>query len=189
MMFGLRPIRFLVAPLVVALPVLAGCSDSTTVDDTIAVVRLTVGTQTALFDQSGLKNCCDGAGAATLPVRITIASTGTVAARTQLTVATFHRADGTNIALDPAVYELQVVPAATRLTFTPLPFPSGANLPFSGNLFRATAGVTEVTMSIVNKASGAPLFGPHKFNVCTTNRTDANGGSATSLDPAILCAT
>ena len=66
------------APLI-ALIALAGCDDSTGVDDTIKIVRLTVGTQTAYFDTQGLKACCDGAGNATLPTRITIAATGTAA--------------------------------------------------------------------------------------------------------------
>jgi hypothetical protein len=86
-------------------------------------------------------------------------------------VATFHRSDGSPIGLDPAVYELRVVPSATRITWTPLAYPSGANLPFSGNLRRTAAGPTPVEFSVVQKSSGQTVFGPHTFNVCTVTAT------------------
>ena len=165
MMF--RPRTRLFAASLFAMLALAGCDDSTGPDDTISIVRLTVGTQTAYFDENGLRNCCDGAGNATLPTRITIPASGSAA--TQLTVGTFHRDNGTPIILDPAVFELRLVPAATRITWTPLPYPSGANLPFSGNLRRTSAGVTAVQLSVVERASGNTVFGPHTFQICTTN--------------------
>ena len=170
MMFRHRTHRFGAALL--AAVALAGCDDSTDVDDTIKITRLTVGTQTAYFDTQGLRNCCDGAGNPTLPTRVTIPATGTAA--TQLTVATFHHENGTPIILDPLVYELRVVPSsnpAVRLTWTPLPYPSGANLPFSGNLRRTVTGISSVEISVVQKSSGQVVFGPHVFQVCTTAST------------------
>jgi hypothetical protein len=175
MMFRHRT-RLYAAPLI-ALLALAGCDDSTGPDDTISIVRLTVGTQTAYFDTNGLRDCCDGAGNATLPTRITIPASGSQA--TQLTVGTFHRDNGTPIILDPAIFELRLVPAATRITWTPLPYPSGANLPFSGNLRRTSAGVTQVQMSVVEKASGREVFGPHTFQICTTNLSGSTTECAT----------
>jgi|RhiMethySRZTD1v2_1073278.scaffolds.fasta_scaffold641312_1 hypothetical protein len=164
-----RPRAHLFAAPLIALIALAGCDDSTGVDDTIQIVRITVGTQTAYFDTNGLKTCCDGAGNATLPSRIVIPATGTTA--TQTTVATFHRSDGSPIILDPAIYELRVEPGDTRITWTALPFPSGANLPFSGNLRRTSVGISPVRLSVVQKASGQTVFGPHTLQICTTAAT------------------
>jgi hypothetical protein len=161
--------RLYAAPLL-ALIALAGCDDSTgNDDDTIQLVRITVGTQTAYLDTQGLKTCCDGAGNATLPSRIVIPATGTTA--TQTTVATFHRSNGSPITLDPAVYELRVEPGDTRITWTALPYPSGANLPFSGNLRRTATGISPVRFSVVQKSSGQTVFGPHTIQICTTAAT------------------
>ena len=160
--------RLYAAPLL-ALVALAGCDDSTGTDDTIKIVRVTVGTQTAYLDTNGLKTCCDGAGNATLPSRIVIPATGATA--TQTTVATFHRDNGTPITLDPTVYELRVEPGDTRITWTALPYPSGANLPFSGNLRRTATGIAPVRFSVVQKSSGQTVFGPHTIQICTTAST------------------
>jgi hypothetical protein len=161
------------APLI-AILALAGCDDSTGPDDTINIVRLTVGTQTAYFDANGLRACCDGAGNPTLPTRITIPASGSAA--NQLTYATFARGNGTDIRLDPGTYEIRLVPGATSITWTPLPYPSGTNLPFSGNLRRTSAGVTPVQLSVVETSSGNTVFGPHTFQICTTA---AGGGNTT----------
>jgi hypothetical protein len=166
-------IHLFAAPLI-AILAFAGCDDSTGPDDTINIVRLTVGTQTAHFDTDGLRDCCDGAGNPTLNIRITIPASGSSA--NQLTYATFHRDNGTDIRLDPGAYEIRLVPGETRITWTPLPYPSGTNLPFSGNLRRTSAGVTPVQLSVVEKSSGNTVFGPHTFQICTTaasaNTTD-----------------
>ena len=168
MKFRLRT-SFYAAPLI-ALFAFAGCGDDGTgLDDTIEIVRFTVGTQTVYFDESGVRTCCDGAGNATLPRYIWIPATGATA--TQVSVATFHRSDGSPIILDPNVYELRVVPGATRITWTALPYPSGANLPFSGNLRRTAAGPTPVEISVVQKSSGQTVFGPKTFNICTVTAT------------------
>jgi hypothetical protein len=158
--------RFLVAPLV-ALLALTACEDSTSLDDTISVVRLNIGSQTINIDTNGLRDCCDGEGNATLNTRIAIPNSGS--ARTQLTYATFHRADGSSITLDPDVYEIRVVPASGNLTWTPLTFPGGTNWPFSGNLSRTAVGITNVEFSVVQRSSGSTVFGPHTFRVCTVN--------------------
>jgi hypothetical protein len=170
-----RPRTRLYAAPLIALIALAGCDDSTgNDDDTIMLVRVTVGTQTAYLDTNGLKTCCDGAGNATLPSRIVIPATGATA--TQLTIATFHRANGTFIPLDPSVFELRVEPGDSKITWTALPYPSGANLPFSGNLRRTSAGIAPVRFSVVQKSTGQTVFGPHTIQICTTaasaNTTD-----------------
>jgi hypothetical protein len=161
MMSGRRRSGFLAFPLTFLLSSIVSCTDPTEPPDTLEVVRLTVGTQTLHFDQSGVRGCCDGAGNATLNTRITIASGGTVASRTHLTVATFHREDGKSIDLDSGVHEVRLSPESNRVTFTRL-------TAFSGNLFRASAGVTGVTMMVVHTGTGEILFGPHQFSICTT---------------------
>lgn len=163
-----RASRLAVWPLVLSLFALLACNDTDEPPDTLDVVRLTVGTQTITFDQSGLRACCDGAGEATLNTRITIAATGTTTSRTMLTEASFHRLDGKNITLDPAVHEVRLSPESTRITFTRLS-------PFSGNLFRASAGVTGVTIMVVHTGTGEILFGPHQFTICTTAATTPTG--------------
>jgi hypothetical protein len=158
----------LVAPLV-ALLALTGCEDSSNLDDDIEVVRLNIGTQTITLDTGGLRDCCDGEGDATLNIRVTIPNSGS--ARTQLVYATFHRADGSNITLDPDVIEIRMSPASGSLTWTPLTFPNGTNWPFSGNLSRTSAGITNVEFTVVQRTSGSALFGPHTFRVCTANQS------------------
>jgi hypothetical protein len=167
MMFRFSPLRSSVAMLAAALAVSACGDDTTDVPDTLEIVRLTVGTQTVHFDTQGIRNCCDGAGNPTLNTRLTIASTGSVASRTMLSVVTFHRADGRNITLDPAMHELRIVPEATRVTFTRL-------TPFTGNLFRASAGITNVQLTIFNTQTNQAVFGPHTFRICTTNAAAPN---------------
>jgi hypothetical protein len=171
MMSSRRRSGFLVVPLVVLLSLVVACSAATEPPDTLDIVRLTVGTQTVHFDQSGLRDCCDGAGNATLNTRITIASGGTAASRTHHTTATFHRADGKSIELDPAVHEVRLSPESTRVTFTRL-------TPFTGNLFRANAGITGVTLMVVHTVTGEILFGPHQFSICTTAATAPATGCA-----------
>jgi hypothetical protein len=135
--------------------------DGTDVSDTLEIVRLTVGTTTVHFDrEGGLRACCDGAGNPTLNTRITIAATGSTTARTQLAVATFHRADGRNITLDPATHELRITVAGTAVTYTKLS-------PFTGNIFRAAAGIANAELAIFNTQTNQAVFGPHPFRVCT----------------------
>lgn len=150
---------------------ISACSDPAEGPGPLAVVRLTVGSQTIHFDESGLRDCCDGSGNATLNTRITIASTGNAASRTMLTVATFADANGHAVTLDPAVHEIRLSPESNRVTFTRL-------TPFSGNLFRASAGVTGITMLVVHTGTGEILFGPHQFSVCTTAAAAPDPGCA-----------
>jgi hypothetical protein len=194
MKFGPRPFRLLALP-VVALFALSACDDSTNVDDTIAIVRVNVGTQTVLVDQSGMRSCCDGAGNATLNTAVQVPqgasnpATATLAQRTQLTVFTFHRSDGTPIILDPNLYEVRVTPANSTLTWTPIayPAPTGqSSVPFSGNLIRPTAGssIVDVTFSVVEKASGNVVFGPNKFTICTVITAAVAATQTTPYVPA-----
>jgi hypothetical protein len=159
MTFTVRLSSFVAASLLLASTV--ACDEATEAPGPIAVVRLTVGSQTIHFDESGLRDCCDGAGNATLNTRITIASTGNVASRTMLTEANFTDANGHLVTLDPTVHELRLSPENNRVTFTRLSA-------FSGNLFRASAGVTGITLLVVHTRTGEILFGPHQFSVCTT---------------------
>lgn len=156
-----------VAPLV-AMLVLSGCDDSTAPDDTIRIVRLNIGSQTIILDENGVRDCCDGEGDATLNTRITIPNSGSQ--RTQLVYATFHRADGSNITLDPDQFEIRMQPESANLTWEPLTFPVGTNWPFSGNLRRAAVGVTNVEFSVLT-SGGTAIFGPETFAVCTTNQS------------------
>jgi hypothetical protein len=167
--------HFLVAPLV-ALLALTACEDSTSLDDTIEVVRLNIGQQTIYLDSGGLRDCCDGEGDATLNTRVTIPNSGSQ--RTQLVYAVFARADGSNIQLDPDVYEIRMEPVNGNLTWTPLTFPEGTNWAFSGNLSRNEVGVTNVDFSVVQRSSGSAVFGPHTFRVCTANQS----GSTTECE-------
>lgn len=158
--------HLLVAPLV-AMLVLSACEDSTALDDTIQVVRLNIGNQTIYLDTNGLRDCCDGEGDATLNTRVTIPTSGSQSS--QLTYVTFHRADGSNITMDPSQVQIQVQPENGNLSWTPLTFPDDTNWPFSGNLSRNAAGITNVQFSVVR--GGSTVFGPHSFRVCTTNQS------------------
>jgi hypothetical protein len=161
MMFRFSSLRTSAAMLAAVLAVSACGDDSTDVPDNLEIVRLTVGTTTVHFDrEGGLRACCDGAGNPTLNTRITIASTGNVAARTQATVATFHRSDGRNISLDPATHELRISVTGPAVTFT-------RTGPFTGNTFRASAGVANAELTIFNTQTNQAVFGPHPFRICT----------------------
>ena len=160
MMFRSSSLRTSVAMLAAVLAVSACGDDSTDVPDNLEIVRLTVGTTTVHFDRQGLRACCDGAGNPTLNTRITIASTGSVATRTQPTVATFHRADGRNITLDPATHELRISVTGTAVTYTKL-------TAFTGNTFRASAGIANAQMTIFNTQTNQAVFGPFPFRICT----------------------
>jgi hypothetical protein len=145
--------------LLASLLVFSACGEDTVETGPLEIVRLTVGTQTVIFDSNGLRACCDGAGDPTLPTRITIAATGSVASRTMTTIATFADANGHLVTLDPATHEVRIEPAGPAITYTKL-------TSFTGNLFRASAGITQVRLSVVNQ--GQVIFGPHDFRICTT---------------------
>jgi hypothetical protein len=59
------------------------------------------------------------------------------------------------------VHELRLAPESNRISFTRISA-------FSGNLFRASAGVTRVTLLVVHTGTGEIVFGPTQFSVCTT---------------------
>jgi hypothetical protein len=194
MKFGPRPFRFLAVP-VIALMALGACSDEEDVDDTLAIVRVNVGTQTVLVDSNGPRACCDGAGNATLNTAISVPqgatnpATATLAQRTQLTVFTFHRSNGTPITLDPSLYEVRVTPATSAITWTPIAYPPAtgqSSVPFSGNLIRPTtaASMVDINFSVVEKATGAVLFGPQKFVVCTSLSASVAQTATTPFVPA-----
>jgi hypothetical protein len=143
-----------------AVAAFSACGESTEPAGPLEIVRLTVGTQTVHFDSEGLRACCDAAGNPTLNTRITIAATGSAASRTMLAIGTFADANGHLVTLDPATHELRLAPAAAAITFTRL-------TPFTGNLFRASAGATNVTLTVVNTTSGQTVFGPFDFRICT----------------------
>jgi hypothetical protein len=145
--------------LMASLLVFSACGEDAVESGPLEIVRLTVGTQTVHFDSNGLRACCDGAGNPTLPTRITIASTGSVTSRTMLAVATFADAEGHLVTLDPGSHEVRIEPAAAAITFTRLS-------PFTGNLFRASAGITTVRLSVAR--GGQVIFGPFDFRICTT---------------------
>jgi hypothetical protein len=125
---------------------LAACAGMAASDDSIAIVRLTIGDQTVLIDWD------EGArSAATIP------QTGTGA--TQIAIATFHRSNGTPITLDPEEYEMRLEPLDDALVeFV-------RTEPFGGTLRRLTGGVAEVVVSVVHIPSGAFEFGPHNLTV------------------------
>jgi len=131
-----------------AVAMLTACDPATAPNDTIMLVRLDVGVQTVLIDRDGGPR-----SAATIP------ATGTVQARTMLIVATFHRGNGTPIGLDPELYEIVLTPTdPERLTFT-------RTEAFRGNLFRISAGDTQVLVTAVHVASGSVVFGPHNLTI------------------------
>jgi hypothetical protein len=163
MAFRFGTIRTPVA-LLGSLLVFSACGEDTVAPGPLEVVRLTVGTQTVHFDTGGLRACCDAAGNPTLNTRITIAATGSVASRTQLAVVAFTDENGHRVEIDPATHELRLVPASAAITFTRL-------TSLSGNLFRATAGATNVTLTVVNTTSGQAIFGPFDFRICTVAAT------------------
>lgn len=144
--------------LLASLLVFSACGEDAVESGPLEIVRLTVGTQTVHFDSNGLRACCDGAGNPTLPTRITIASTGSVASRTMATVATFADASGHLVTLDPATHEVRIEPTGTAVTYTKL-------TSFTGNLFRASAGITTVRLSVAS--GGQVIFGPFDFRICT----------------------
>jgi hypothetical protein len=151
--------------LMASLLVFSACGEDVVEIGPLEIVRLTVGSQTVNFDSNGLRACCDGNGNPTLPTRITIAATGSVASRTMLTVAAFADANGHRVELDPATHELRIEPVGTAVTFTRLS-------PFSGNLIRASAGITTVQLSVAS--GGQVIFGPHEFRICTVAAAQPN---------------
>jgi hypothetical protein len=135
--------RALIAPWLLAL---WSCAPTTAPQNSIAIVRLTIGEQTVLIDwDEGPRS------AATIP------PSGTWA--TQLTFATFHRSNGTPISLDPAEYEIRLEPEEDGLV------EFERTEPFGGTLRRLTEGVAEVVVTVVHIPSGNLEFGPHTLTV------------------------
>ena len=132
--------------LALLVPALQACGSSTEPNNSIAIVRLTIGEQTVLIDWD------DGPrSAATIP------PTGMSA--TQITIATFHRSNGTPITLDPSEYEIRLEPEdPERIEFV-------RSEPFGGTLRRLMGGVAEMVVSVVHIPSGNTEFGPHSLTV------------------------
>jgi hypothetical protein len=121
------------------------CGSATAPNNSIAIVRLTIGEQTVLIDWD------DGPrSSATIP------STGMSA---QITLATFHRSNGTPIELDPSEYEIRLEPEESGVVeFV-------RTEPFGGTLRRLMVGVAEVVVSVVHIPTGDTEFGPHSLTV------------------------
>jgi hypothetical protein len=125
---------------------LSACAGITASDNSIAIVRLTIGEQTVLIDwDEGPRS------AASIPP--------TGMGSTQITFATFHRSNGAPIPLDPEEFEIRLEPLDDGVVeFV-------RTEPFGGTLRRLSEGVAEVAVSVVHIPTGEVEFGPHRLTV------------------------
>lgn len=130
--------RSITAAALAALVFAAGCRDSTGPDheDEPHAVRLTIGTQVVTVDESG--NVTGG------PIVIPVGQTPIS--------AQFLADDGDVLTLNPAEYELRVIPVnAAVVTFTP----TGG---FAGTLTGVAAGNTSLTIQLWHIPAGHDDF-------------------------------
>jgi hypothetical protein len=137
-----RSASWTAAWLFAALPLLQSCGDPVQPTASVELVRLNVGDQTVLVDRA------EGP-------RSAVSVPGIEA----LTLATFHRGDGTEVELDPVFYEVTFVPSEPSVMFY------ARSQAFQGRLIRLMSGETQVTFSIVNVLSGVVEFGPHNLTI------------------------
>jgi len=121
---------------------LAACSSTTEVDEPeIGSVRLTVDGTVLVITPGGAQG------------------TLTLNAGASSVSATFLDEDGAIMTLDPAEFEIRIIPAnTTLLTFL-------RSTAFTGTLNRLGTGTTTMRVSVFHKDEGHDDFGPHTVSV------------------------